>query len=45
MRKRKIVLAMTALLMLGGTAVYAAAPQIVPQKDHNVSDKIIFSSA
>ncbi|ANA81721.1 hypothetical protein C7121_27190 [Paenibacillus glucanolyticus] len=28
MQKRKIVLAMTALLMLGGTAVYAAAPQI-----------------
>ncbi|MGG4340952.1 stalk domain-containing protein [Paenibacillus lautus] len=28
MKKKKIVLAMTALLMLGGTAVYAAAPQI-----------------
>lgn len=28
MQKRKIVLAMTALLMLGGTAVYATAPQI-----------------
>lgn len=28
MKKRKIVIAMTALLMLGGTAVYAAAPQI-----------------
>jgi len=28
MKKRKVILAMTALLMLGGTAVYAAAPQI-----------------